>query len=321
MKPDPLQRRVESAFGRFGFRALIAAFAFFFQTAPVSAQSDFWQPSDTLHKGRLTFVATAAGVGLAGTMIGLNELWYSNQPRSSFHFFDDNADWLQMDKAGHAATGYQLSRLGFEAVRWTGVEDRKAMWAGAGFAMLFLTGIEVLDGFSEQWGFSLGDFGANVAGGALFVGQQLGWEEQRVALKFSYSPSGLAHYRPETLGSNDLERIIKDYNGQTYWLSVNPGSFRPSGARILPWLNVALGYSGFGMLGGTDNPEFNAAGDALPEMERYRRYFLSFDVDLTRIPTKSGFLRTFFSTFGFVKIPAPALEYSRGDFRWHWLMF
>jgi hypothetical protein len=75
------------------------------------------------------------------------------------------------------------------------------------------------------------------------------------------------------------------------------------------------------MLGGAANPEFNAAGDALPEMERYRRFFLSLDLDLTRIPTNSGFLRTLFSTFGFVKIPAPALEYSRGDLDWHWIMF
>lgn len=321
MNANPQQCLAEFVFRRFAFRALIAAIALFFGMGSAWAQSDFWQPSDTLHKGRLTLVAATAGAGFAGTMIGLNELWYSNQPRSSFHFFDDNADWLQMDKSGHAATGYQLSRLGFEATRWTGVEDRKAMWAGTGFAMLFLSGIEVLDGFSAEWGFSFGDFGANVAGGALFLGQQLGWEEQRMALKFSYSPSGLAHHRPETLGSSDLERVIKDYNGQTYWLSVNPGSFRPKSARILPWLNVALGYSGFGMLGGAANPDFNAAGDALPRMERYRRYFLSFDVDLTRIPTNSGFLRTIFSTFGFVKIPAPAVEYSRGDLHWHWLVF
>ena len=322
MNAKPQQRRAQTATARFGIQASIAAFFMLFLTTQVTAQDgNFWQPSDTLQKGRLTLVSAVAGAGFTGTMIGLNELWYSNQPRSSFHFFDDNADWLQMDKAGHAATGYQLSRLGFEATRWTGVEDRRAMMAGAGFAMLFLTGIEVLDGFSTEWGFSLGDFGANVAGGALFVGQQLGWEEQRVALKFSFSPSGLAQYRPETLGSNDLERAIKDYNGQTYWLSVNPGSFRPGGAKLLPWLNVALGYSGFGMLGGAANPDFNNAGDALPEMERYRRYFLSFDVDLTRISTKSKFLRTVFSTFGFVKIPAPAVEFSRGDLYWHWIVF
>jgi len=254
-------------------------------------------------------------------MIGLNGLWYANSARGDFRFFNDHADWLQMDKAGHAATGYQLSRLGFETIQWTGLEDRKAMWAGAGFAMLFLTGVEVLDGFSAEWGFSLGDFGANVAGGALFVGQQLGWGEQRMTLKFSYSPTDLAAYRPETLGSDFAERIFKDYNGQTYWLSVNPGSFRPSGARMLPWLNVALGYGASGMLGGAGNPDMNAAGEALPDLDRYRQYYLSLDVDLSRIPTKSGFLRTLFSTIGFVKIPAPALEYSRGDLHWHWLMF
>jgi hypothetical protein len=33
-----------------------------------------------------------------------------------------------------------------------------------------------------------------------------------------------ASKRPDVLGSN-LERTIKDYNGQTYWLSVNLHSF------------------------------------------------------------------------------------------------
>lgn len=287
----------------------------------LSGQSAFWQAPDTLNKSRLRGVTAVGAVSLTGALAGLNYLWYADHPRSSFHFFNDNADWLQMDKAGHVATAYQLSRIGFESVRWTGADRKRAALAGTGYSLLFLTGIEVLDGFSEAWGFSPGDAAANLAGAALFLGQEFAWEEQRIQLKFSYSPSGLAPYRPETLGGNDAERILKDYNGQTYWLSLNPGSFRPEDARILPWLNVAFGYGADGMLGGAENPETNAAGAQLPDLERYRSFYLSLDVDLTRIRTKSGFLNAFLGAFGFIKIPAPALEFSRGKLHWHPIFF
>ena len=140
-------------------------------------------------------------------------------------------------------------------------------------------------------------------------------------LKFSYTSSAYAQYRPETLGSTGLESVLKDYNGQTIWLSINPSSFSHKKDPFLPWLNVALGYGANGMLGGDSNPAFNQAGDALPEMERYRQYYLSLDIDLSRIKTENHFLKTVFSVVGFIKIPAPALEFSRDKLTWHWLHF
>jgi hypothetical protein len=49
-----------------------------------------------------------------------------------------------------------------------------------------------------------------------------------------------AQYRPNVLGSSLAEQILKDYNGQTYWLSVNLHSFY-KGSKIpngLIWLLV-----------------------------------------------------------------------------------
>ena len=78
-----------------------------------------------------------------------------------------------MDKAGHALTAYQLGRYGYEVLKWTGVKEKNATWYGGSFGLFFLTTIEVMDGFSEEWGFSPGDMLANVGGTALFIGQQL----------------------------------------------------------------------------------------------------------------------------------------------------
>ena len=40
------------------------------------------------------------------TLALLNQTWYSQYERVPFHFFDDNAGWLQIDKVGHAWTAY-----------------------------------------------------------------------------------------------------------------------------------------------------------------------------------------------------------------------
>ena len=285
------------------------------------AKAQIFTPSDTLNEKRLLFATTTTTVGYGATLVGLNELWYKDYPRSSFHFFDDNAAWLQMDKAGHVLTSYQLGRYGYEVMKWAGTSEKSAIWIGGNFGLFFLTSIEVMDGFSEEWGFSTGDAFANAGGTALFIGQELVWGEQRMSLKFSYSPSTYAALRPETLGNGGMESILKDYNGQTYWLSINPSSFSRKQDSFLPWLNVALGYGANGMLGGDYNPCYNAAGDLLPPTERYRQYFLSLDIDLSRIKTESDFLKTVFSVVGFIKIPAPTLELSEDKLTWHWLYF
>ena len=284
-----------------------------------STKAQLFSSSDTLNEKRLLFATTTTTLGYGATLIGLNELWYKDYPRSGLHFFNDNASWMQMDKAGHALTSYQLGRHGYEVMKWAGTSEKSAIWIGGNFGLFFLTSIEVMDGFSEEWGFSTGDALSNVTGTALFIGQELAWGEQRMTLKFSYSPSSYAALRPETLGNGGMESILKDYNGQTYWLSVNPSRFSRKQDSFLPWLNFALGYGANGMLGGDYNPCYNVAGDLLPPTERYRQYFLSLDIDLSRIKTENDFLKTVFSVVGFIKIPAPTLEFSQDKLSWHWL--
>lgn len=286
-----------------------------------TAQAQFFVPSDTLNKPRLTAVAATAGVGYAASIIGLNQLWYSDFPHSDFHFFNDNSSWLQMDKLGHSLTTYQLGRYAYESLLWSGLGDKKSIWIGGGFGLLYMTSIEIMDGYSAEWGFSTGDMFANIGGTALFIAQQAVWNEQRMALKFSYSESEYAQYRPDVLGTGGLESVLKDYNGQTIWLSVNPSSFSSSEAKFLPWLNVAFGYGADGMLGGDSNPLENEDANTLPEFNRSRQFYLSLDVDLSRIQTRSHLLKAIFSVVGFIKVPAPTLELTRGDLTWHWLYF
>lgn len=281
----------------------------------VHAQSDtvsYFEPSPSLNKKRLSAVVITETALAIGVTEALNEQWYKNYPRSSFHLFNDNDEWLQMDKAGHLTSSYFIGRTGINLLKWGGVEQRKAAWFGGMLGSVYLGAIEMLDGFSAQWGFSYGDIAANTLGSGIVTAQELIWKEQRIAFKYSFTGSRYAPYRPALLGWSLNERMLKDYNGQTYWMSVNIHSFLNEEARFPRWLNVAFGYGADGMTGGRENPvHINGRNGRPVYFERYRQYYLSLDVDLSKIKTRSHFLNALFETVGFIKFPAPALELSR----------
>jgi len=289
----------------------IITLLFFFIIGSSSAQS-FFEVPDSLNKKRLKGVVITETVGTLGSMYGLNKMWYSQYPRSSFHLFNDNAEWLQMDKAGHSITAYYIGYAGIQALKWTGVDRKKAIWFGGGLGFIYQSGFEMLDAFSVGWGFSIGDMIANGSGTALVISQELMWDEQRVKLKFSAHQTNFADFRPNVLGSSFSERLLKDYNGQTYWLSFNIKSFAFKETKFPSWLSVAVGYSASEMISGTPDSDLYCNGDSwCIGLDRYRQWYVSLDADLTKIKTKSNLLKTIFGTFGFIKIPAPAIEFSR----------
>ena len=279
---------------------------------------NFFKPSDSLNKKRQTSVFVTEAVLASGALIGLNQLWYADYPKSDFHFINDNAEWMQMDKVGHLYSSYHIGRLSAESLNWSGSSQKNQLIYGASLGFVFLTAVEVMDGYSAEWGASMGDVVANASGTALYVSQELIWNEQRIIPKFSFHSTQYADYRPDLLGSSTQEQILKDYNGQTYWFSANLHSFAKK-SKIPKWLNLALGYGAEGMIG--ENEEKNSViFPAKPE--KYRQFYLSLDLDLTKINTKSHFLKTVFSVLNTVKIPAPTLEYSpQKGFKFHALYF
>ncbi|MDX1277768.1 MAG: DUF2279 domain-containing protein [Oceanihabitans sediminis] len=277
----------------------------------------FLTPSDTLHKQRRNAIimSEASVVGL--TLVGLNQLWYADYEKSKFHTLDDNAEWLQMDKFGHVFTSYQMGRAGAELLNWSGVREKDQLLYGATLGFGFLTAVEILDGYSKEWGFSWGDVLANASGTGLYIGQELLWKEQRISLKYSFHRTKYAKQRPDKLGEGFLEEILKDYNGQTYWLSANLHSFVKN-EKIPKWLNIALGCGADGMLTGISEP---IDGMSSPQ-QRARQYYLSLDVDFTRIKTNSHLLKSVFSILNVLKVPFPTLEFhDESGFKFHPIYF
>lgn len=282
-----------------------------------SKLNTFLKPSDSLNTSRKQTVIIAETALATTALVGLNQLWYADYERSNFHTLNDNDEWLQMDKLGHVFSSYQLGKIGADVLQWSGADQDSQLIYGATLGFTFLTAVEVFDGFSQEWGFSWGDMAANATGTGLYVGQELLWNEQRMTLKYSFHQTKYASQRPDKLGAGILEEALKDYNGQTYWLSVNVHSFFKT-SKIPKWANVAFGYGAAGMLSGHDNyiEELGISQD------RKRQFYLSLDVDLTKIETNSHVLKTLFSLFNMIKIPFPTLELTgKGNVKFHKMYF
>lgn len=252
-----------------------------------------------------------------GSIIYLNQAWFQQYKTSKLHAFNDNEEWFQMDKCGHAFTTYQTGRLMMSAMEWAGYSQKKQIIIGGLSGFVYMSAIEVMDGFSDGWGFSWGDVCANALGSGLAIGQKALWNQQRIQLKFSYYSSEYAKYNPKLLGESLSTQFLKDYNGQIYWLSINPSSFIKKENKFPKWLNVAIGYGANGMIGARNNTILIENGSSV-YFNRYRQGYLSLDVDLTRIKTKSKLLKSVFSCLNVIKIPFPNLELSERKLKFNY---
>lgn len=274
-------------------------------------------------------IAIANIAGYSGIMIGLNAAWYADFPRSSFHTFNDNKEWLQVDKVGHMYSAYIESRASMELWRWTGIGRKKRIWLGGLSGAVYQTVIETLDGFSAEWGWSWGDFGANVIGSGTLIAQELAWDDQRIKLKFSfhkndYGSTQLNDRADQLFGKTLAERFIKDYNAQTYWASANIKSFFPK-SKLPEWLGVSVGYGASGMFGGTENIWDDHGDPGFPinrsDIRRYRQWYLAPDIDLSKIKTHKKGVRFLLNVLSAFKFPTPSLEFSKGKFTLHAIHF
>lgn len=298
------------------------------------SSKNFFQASDSFNKRRFYLATGFSAVSYSAFSLGLYHAWYKKNELVRFHTFNDWNEWYHMDKMGHCYTTYLQNSLVFEGSQWIGLNRKNSILWGLGMSNLFQTTIEIMDGLNQQWGFSWYDIVSNLSGNAVFISQQLIWDEQKFLIKFSSHKNNYNNSDPkiitriEDLYSNRLaERLLKDYNGQTYWLSfhpiktfVNKNTFWPD------YLNIAIGYGVNGLLGAYENSWMNVQGEKIIldpyKYPRSRQYYLSLDINFKKIPVKNRFIKTLFSIINIVKIPAPAIEFdSRNKLRFHPIYF
>lgn len=174
-----------------------------------------------------------------------------------------------------------------------------------------MSSIEILDGFSTGYGASVSDLGANALGAGFFLGQNLLWNEIRIYPKFSFHRSDYAHQRPDILGNGLIEEMIKDYNGQTIWLSMDMDKF----LKFPKWLNFSVGYGSESMIYARKNANIEQG------FYPYRQLYLALDFDLTSIKSKSKAVNTLIYFINMIKLPAPTLEFSQHKVKGHLLYY
>lgn len=264
------------------------------------SSTSFFSPSDSLNITRRNAVLITQTALLGGGLLLLDQTWYNNKEKTNFHFNNDHNGWGMMDKAAHGFATYQITRFSAESFTWSGMSKNKSLLFGAMYGLGAVTAKEIMDAHIEQWGWSWYDYSFNVIGTGLYVGQEMLWNEQRIQPKFSYNNNKSKGINTENIGNNFGERLFKNYDGQTFWLSFNVNSFAKT-SYMPNWLNFSVGY-------GVDGYLINKQMLYVPE--KSKSLYLSLDADLTKIKTNSHLLKTIFSICNTIKIPAPTLEFN-----------
>ncbi|AFM06265.1 hypothetical protein Fleli_3963 [Bernardetia litoralis DSM 6794] len=268
----------------------------------VKSEEDSIFKTTKIQKTKKWLLPTLTTTTYIGGMTFLYQSWYKNENQTSFHFFNDNKQWNQLDKFGHTYTSYQLGKVSYYSLKKLNYSEKTALWSSTAGFWLMLP-IEIFDGFSPTYGASYGDLIANGTGSLLFLSQQIAFKEQRIQFKFSFFPTSLSDLRPNTLGENLPTKIIKDYNGQTYWFSSSPSLWINKQTKFPKWLAFSVGYGANNMLYGSENQN-NENG-----YQSSRTFYLSLDINWSQIQTKRKGLQLLFGVFDGIKIPFPALYY------------
>jgi hypothetical protein len=210
--------------------------------APPSAGA----PEDPIARGlRWKNAAVIGGIGITVGIYGANG-WWKDGFSGSFRTVDEG--WFGRntyaggaDKAGHAFFTYTVARLlarGFEAL---GNEPGPALRLGTWTSLGVMTGVELVDGFSKKFRFSMEDAVANAAGAAFAV---LVEKDPRI--------DALLDFRLLYRRSDDARRVgetdpLADYSGQTFLLAVKAdGVPRLREVPVARYLELQIGYNARG---------------------------------------------------------------------------
>lgn len=230
--------------------------------------------------------------------------------RSSFHFssegwFAEDSPNGGADKLGHFYSSYLSTRLMAETFEWAGHDPysaaRLAGWTSA--AVMF--GVEVMDGFTLEYGFSKEDLVMNLGGVGLATLFQLNPElDEKFDLRFMYWRSDDA----DKLGENDP---VSDYSGQTYLLITKATGFSALRNKpLLRYLEFAVGY---GSRGYQPNP-----GQFAEPFPKERNIYLGLSLNLAELlnttlfrnnATPSTTQKVVNTTLEYLQMPGTALLY------------
>ena len=251
-----------------------------------------------------------SSTGYIGFTYEMSQHFFSSPANSQFHFKNDLNTWRGMDKLFHAYGSYQLSSIFYQLNRWSGIDSNKALNLAFLESTIISTTKEYCDGRVTVGGWSWYDIAMNATGNSLFYFQQRLFRRQIIQYKYSYFTSGLQSYNPSVLGTSNKNYWLKDYNGETFWLSTSLGNLNLTQNKWLKFWGISLGYGGHNLIREFDNGIIN--------LPRYSQAYIGLDIDWSQITTTNKYLKTLFFILNKFRFPLPCIEYtSQNQFKFH----
>ncbi len=232
--------------------------------------------------------ATLGAIG--GLYLFADEAYYQDK-RVPFHWarhYDGSLDWFDnafrgIDKFGHMfSAGLFADNFYFLALH-LGYSKQTASAMAFGSAVTILGAMEIWDAHFEHWGFSPGDFLANLIGAAFSVARHHYPILQGLNYKVSY----------DFLAAQTANHSVHDYENMEFWLTFNPAKlFTGEQPGWLRYLNLALGFG------------VNSRTKREPEL------YVALDYNLEAFPVHTKWLRWLLHNINRYHFPAPAIRIS-----------
>jgi hypothetical protein len=198
--------------------------------------SSFFDKYSNWSRKKKTIVLNVGSVVTAGTIGAASWDYYS----SSFSFlnegwFDPDTKYGGADKIGHAWGGYALTAIYDNIYKKFGYKNEDAIALGALSSWGLLTLIEVGDGFSQEYGFSVQDETMNTLGvGIGYLHERFPALKEIFDFRLEWVPS-----RSFRNGDSDP---FTDYSGQKNILALKPAGILHSDNELLKMIEIDFGF-------------------------------------------------------------------------------
>ncbi len=237
--------------------------------------------------------ATLGAIG--GLYLFADDAYYQDK-RVSFHWAqhsDGRIDWFDnsyrgIDKFGHIFSASLFADNFYFLARNLGYDPSTAAGMAFGSAATILGAMEIWDAHFEHWGFSPGDFFANLTGAAFASLRPHNAVLKGLNYKLSYN----------FLAAKAPGHSVHDYEHMTFWFTANPNElFALKGVnfpKVLSFVNIAVGFG------------INSA------QPRQQEWYLALDFNWEAIPVSHPFVRHLLKELNRFHLPAPAIRLAPG---------
>lgn len=250
---------------------------------------------------KASIITGSSFISLGSLFVFMNNSWWTNNAKS-FHF--DNGRDLRyannLDKMGHLMGGIIAADAYYDVGKWVGMSDKKAAWFGFAMGTGIQTVIEIKDGFSPKWGFSILDITTGSFGALMPVLKQKSSFFRNSDFKFSYLQRTDKYFKTRSIPITFFD--IDDYLNQTYWMSTNLRYLAGQENTWIPdWLCISIGW-GIEAASWNINPNDPGTGGR-PE------FYLAPDIDLVKLfKPKKMFWKQTLKRLNYLKFPMPAIQ-------------